>query len=114
MSSTEAEYYGLVYAVTEVLWLRYLLTDLGYSGSDLKPFLIHEDNKSAIALAKTEESKPRRKYIDVKYHYIRNTVAHGEINVQYLSTDNMVVDGLTKALGKVKFERYVTMLGLTG
>ena len=49
----------------------------------------------------------------VRYHAIRDFVEQGEIQLQYIPTDAMLADGLTKALDRVKFERMIKGLGLT-
>jgi hypothetical protein len=50
-STTEAEYIVMTHAVKEALWLRQLLTDLGYTGKDLLPIHLYSDNQLAIDLA---------------------------------------------------------------
>ncbi|KAI5339910.1 hypothetical protein L3X38_019183 [Prunus dulcis] len=48
-SSTEAEYRGMAQGVCELLWIRRLLTELGFKPE--KPMELHRDNKSAIDIA---------------------------------------------------------------
>ena len=43
-STTEAKYIAMIYAVKEALWLRQLLTDLGYTKKDLLPIYLYGDN----------------------------------------------------------------------
>ena len=50
--------------------------------------------------------------INIKYHFIREQVSDNNIKLVYCQTDEMVVDMLTKALGRVKFEKFREMAGV--
>nr|CCA21918.1 PREDICTED: copia proteinlike putative [Albugo laibachii Nc14] len=63
---------------------------------------IYEDNQGCIALAKNPVFHSRTKHIDIKFHFLREKVEDGVIVLEYKPTDEMIADGLTKALGKVK------------
>ena len=52
------------------------------------------------------------KHIDIKYHYIRDMVQRGVVNLQYLETDEHIVDVLNKPLTRVKFEYFIEILGV--
>ena len=52
------------------------------------------------------------KHIEVHYHFIREQVLAGDINLVYVSTEEQVADIFTKALGAEKLRRFRTMLGL--
>ena len=65
---------------------------------------IFEDNQGAIALTQNPEHHARNKHIDGRYHYCREKVERGEIEVKYLSTDVMLADALTKPLPDEKFK----------
>jgi histone deacetylase 1/2 len=69
-SSTEAEYKALVDGTTEVLWLRYLLTNLCFSPSSATT--IWCDNLGAIYLSINPVFHARTKYVEVDYHFVRD------------------------------------------
>ena len=69
-SSTEAEYKALVDGTTEVLWLRYLLTNLCFSPSSATT--IWCDNLGAIYLSINPVFHARKKYVEVDYHFVRD------------------------------------------
>ena len=50
--------------------------------------------------------------IEIQYFYIRDMVQKGAIKLQYVSTDEQVVDVLTKPLSRVKFEYFRDKLGV--
>lgn len=110
LSSTEAEYLALSSAVQEAVWLRQLLSDLGFQQES--PTTINEDNQGVIALSKHPTSHSRTKHIDIRYHYIRQEINEKRIKVVYCSTDKMIADILTKGLGKQKFETFRDLLGV--
>ena len=78
----------------------------------MAPTTIYEDNQGAIKLADNPVNHLKMKHIAVHYHAIREHIANGEIRLEYLSTDRMVTDGLTKATNRVTQERLVDGLGL--
>ena len=49
-STIEAEYIAIIYAAKEALWLRQLLTNLGYTREDLLPIHLYSNNQPAINL----------------------------------------------------------------
>jgi hypothetical protein len=100
-STTEAEYMAAANAAKEGLWLRKLCVDLGLT-SVPGPTLIYADNQSAITLLKNPVTSVRSKHIDVAYHFARERVARGEIGFEYIATDKMIADALTKALPPAK------------
>ena len=127
LSSTEAEYIALTQAAKEATWFRLLLTELRltvpngqiteihiYQGGELKNQIkLKGDNQSAIALANNPVFHDRSKHIDIIHHYIRDEVLAGRINLSYIPITDMVADGLTKPLGKIKFARFIGQMGMT-
>jgi len=56
---------------------------------------------------------PRTKYIDSYYYVVRDRVAKiGKLRIDYVKTDDILADGLTKALGPYKHKDNVKRLGL--
>jgi hypothetical protein len=54
----------------------------------------------------------KSKHIEIKYHYICDMVQRGAIKLQYVRTDEYVVDVLTKPLSRVKFEHFRNKIGV--
>jgi hypothetical protein len=46
----------------------------------------------------------RTKHIEIKYHYVRNEIEKGKLKVCKISTNNNLVDMLTKPIPVAKFE----------
>ena len=110
LSSTEAEYVALCSTVQEAVWLRSLFADVGLEQS--QPTTIYEDNQGAMCLAKNPKNHPRTKHIDVKYHYTRDMVERNVVKVEYVPTDQMLADTLTKSLARPKFENFRLLMGV--
>jgi transposase InsO family protein len=115
LSSCEAEYIGQTQATKEAIWLRRLLKELQIAeeeGQAPAATIIYGDNQGAIALAKNPQFHARTKHIDVQHHFVREKQHSGEVDLQYVPTDQQVADGLTKALPQDKFEVFRSTLGL--
>jgi hypothetical protein len=69
-STTEAEYYALAEAVSKALWLRQIIGQMMYLGSDIKSVKLYRDNQGLLSLAENPEFHQRTKHIDVKHHFI--------------------------------------------
>jgi len=112
LSSTEAEYYALTEAAKEAIWLQTLLTELGYSGDDIKPLLVYGDNTGSLAIAENLEHHQRAKHIDIRAHFIRQCIENGSVELSYIPTDQMVADGFTKPLTNAKHRMFIKQLGM--
>jgi hypothetical protein len=110
LSSTEAEYVAQTHAAKEAIWLRSFVSEI--QGKSKNPITILCDNQGAIALAKDNKFHGRTKHIDLRYHFIREAVEDGKINVKYVPTDHNISDIFTKPLPKPKFQHFVKLLGL--
>ncbi len=74
------------------------------------PITFHADNQSAILLSQNPEFYARTRYIDTAYHYQREKVENGVVKIVYISTKDMVADGLTKPLTGAEFQQFVKFL----
>ena len=110
LSTTEAEYVAAVTAGQEVIWLRYLLTELGYKF--IGPSTLFLDNNSAVQVAKNPEHHGRIKHLDLRLYWLRDQVNLGAIRILHLRTDDMPADLMTKALGRIKVKGFTKMIGV--
>ena len=110
LSFVEAKYMATIQASCEALWLRKLLVDL--IDQELRATVIYCNNQSCIQLSENPVFHDRSKHIEIKYHFIRDYVQRGAVELQYISTDEQVADVLTKSLGRGKFVFFRDKLGV--
>ena len=70
------------------------------------------DSQSSIAYTKDPKFHSKTKHIDIKYHYVKDMVARGEVNLKYISTYDMIADSLIKAITRDVFEMHIKYIGL--
>ena len=110
LSSCEAEYFAAATASCHGVWLERLLVEL--RGEEVGAITLKIDNQSAIQLCKNPILHDRSKHIDVKFHYIRECIEEGRVDVEPINTKAQLADILTKALGQNQFMQLQSKLGL--
>ncbi|CDF77556.1 Retrovirus-related Gag-Pol polyprotein [Chondrus crispus] len=110
-STCEAEYIALCEACKEATWLRQVVADV--LGLDSDPTIMMGcDNAGTISFAQNESINRRNKRVDVKYHYVRDAIKRNIVYLSHCPTTSMPADILTKALGRILFQKFVELLGL--
>ena len=71
------------------------------------------DSQSVICLTKDQMFHEKMKYIDVKYHYVRDVVAQGKLKICKISTHDNLADMLTKSVHVAKFELCSSLVDIT-
>jgi hypothetical protein len=95
-SSTEAELVGLSDGLSLVIWARNFLEAQGY---EMPPATVFQDNMSTIAMLKNgRPTSDRTRHINIRFFFVCDRQAAGEINVEYKPTKEMLADILTKPL----------------
>ncbi|KAJ9547221.1 hypothetical protein OSB04_019764 [Centaurea solstitialis] len=84
---------GICFA--QVLWLRNQLQDYDIQLSKIP---IYCDNTSAIAIANNLVLHSKTKHIEVRYHFIRDHVMNGDIELHFVPTEYQLADLFTKPL----------------
>ena len=107
LSSCEAEYISMTHAIQEGLFLRQLLYDLLHI--NFKVYL-GVDNQGSIMLAQNPVNHQRSKHIDIRYHFIRDEIQKGIIDLFYVNTTCNPADMFTKPanLKKLQIFSYIT------
>ena len=113
LSTAEAEYMALASTIKEAMWMRQLLNNLYRNERDIsKPTTIYEDNQSAIWIARNQQCHGQSKHIDIKYHFVREKISEGIIDLKYCDTTNMLADMFTKGLSGPQFKKLRNMIGM--
>nr|GFB90002.1 copia protein [Tanacetum cinerariifolium] len=108
LSTAKAEYVSLSACCAKVLWMRTQLTDYGFHFNKI----LICDSKSAIATSCNQVQHSRTKHIAVRYHFIKEHVEKGTIELYFVKTDYQLADIFTKALPADRFNYMVRRLGM--
>ncbi|KAJ9542282.1 hypothetical protein OSB04_028788 [Centaurea solstitialis] len=94
-STAEAEYVAAGSCCVQVLWIRNQLLDYGFQLSKIP---IYCDNTSAIAIATNPVLHSKTKHIEIRYHFIRDHVMNGHVELHFVPTEYQLADLFTKLL----------------
>ncbi|WVZ50018.1 hypothetical protein U9M48_001317 [Paspalum notatum var. saurae] len=110
LSTCEAEYVAVAAACCQAVWLRRLLREV--TGEGPRAPVLRVDNNSAIELAKNPVLHDRSKHIDIRFHYIRECVAGGQVVLGHVHTAQQLADLLTKPLGQKRLAELMVKIGV--
>ena len=110
LSTAEAEYISATHAAKQVLWHRSLFRELEINLPTTST--IFSDNQAAIAIAHHPEFHARTKHIDISYHFLRDLVKSGTLNLVYINTHENLADLFTKGLPKAVHQDLTFEIGI--
>ena len=105
-----AEYVAAAEAAKELVWLRRFLLEVREDVPG--PTTLFIDNRAADLLARNPVNHSATKHIDVRYHFIRDCIADGSINLSLIGSNDMAADIMTKSLARPKHDRFCLMMGM--
>ena len=109
-SSAKADFRALAQGIYEGMWIKGVLSELKIpSNGQMEVFC---DNMATISIAKNPVHHDRTKHVELDRHFIKEKIEDGLLSLVYTTSDLQVIDVLTKALPRVKFEELVTKLGM--
>nr|GEY06936.1 retrovirus-related Pol polyprotein from transposon TNT 1-94 [Tanacetum cinerariifolium] len=109
MSSAEAEYVALSASCAQVMWMRTQLQDYGFSYNKIS---LCCDSQSAIAISCNPVQHSLTKHIHTRYHFIKEQVENGIIELYIVRTEYQLADMFTKALPEDRFKYLVRQIGM--
>lgn len=111
LSTGEAEYYAATHVGREILWLRHLLAELGFTQTN--PTTLHIDNTAAIRILTTpDETSTRTRHIRLSYFWIKDEIVRKQITPQHVTSAENTADIFTKGLPTATHGHLVRSLGL--
>ena len=97
LSTAEAEYYAVSEMAIEILYLRNLLTNMGFPEHPNTP--VYEDNTACIEWGNhVIGGRERAKHIDIRKHFAHEVIQHQEMRLIKIDTSGRLADIFTKAL----------------
>ncbi|GJX48584.1 retrovirus-related pol polyprotein from transposon TNT 1-94 [Tanacetum coccineum] len=109
ISSAKVEYVAAAGCCAQVLWIKSQLANYDVLYDKVPIFC---DNTSAIAISNNPVLHSRTKHIDIRYHFIRDHILKGDIELHFVPTDLQLADIFTKPLAEPSFTRLVAELGM--
>ena len=100
LSTTEAEYMAATQACKEAIWIQRLLGELGHKQQKIT---VYCDSQSALHIARNPAFHSRTKHIGVQYHFVREVVEEGSVDMQKIHTKDNLADVMTKPINTNKF-----------
>ncbi|GJV17920.1 hypothetical protein Tco_1363243 [Tanacetum coccineum] len=108
-TSAEAECVAATGCCANILWMKSQLIDYDIIYKKLPIFC---DNTSAIAISNNPVLHSRTKHIDIRYHFIRDHILKGDIELHFIPTQYQLADIFTKPLDEPTFKRLIVELGM--
>ncbi|KOM58517.1 hypothetical protein LR48_Vigan11g155100 [Vigna angularis] len=100
LSTTEAEYMAATQACKEAIWIQRLLEELGHKQNKIT---VYCDSQSALHIARNPAFHSRTKHIGVQYHFVREVVEKGDVDLEKICTKDNLADVMTKPVNTDKF-----------
>nr|GEX74732.1 hypothetical protein [Tanacetum cinerariifolium] len=111
MSSAEAEHVALSTSCAQVMWMRTQLQDYGFNYNKI---LLYCESQSAIAISCNPVQHSHTKHIHNRYHFIKEHVENGIIELYFVITEYQLADMFTKTLPEDRFKYLVRRIGMKG
>nr|GEY11327.1 putative copia-type protein [Tanacetum cinerariifolium] len=108
LSSAEAEFRGISRGLAEVLWIRKLLTEVGFPPKEATQVMC--DNEAAIQISENPVQHDRTKHVEIDRHFIKEKLEAGIIKIPFVKSEDQLADILTKAVGSTIFNKCLDKL----
>ena len=93
LSTTEAKYIASSHACKDTIWLKGILREIGRLQKNVPIFCVGE---SAIHLATIHVYHSKNKHIDVKYHFVRQSIGEGGVDMKKVHAQETCASMFTK------------------
>lgn len=110
LSSAEAEFRGMAKGLCELLWLRKLLTEIGFAPNGEMDLFC--DNKAAIDISHNPVQHDLTKHVEVDRHFIKQNLEDKIIRFPFVKSEDQLADILTKVVCSKNFYNSLEKLGM--
>jgi len=108
----DAEFVACFEATIQANWLRNFISGLGIVESIAKPLRIYCDNSASVFFSKNDKYSKGAKHMELKYFVVKEEIQNHRVSIEYISTDFMITDPLTKGLPPKTFSGHVVNMGI--
>ena len=108
LSTAEGEYVAVA-SCSQVLWMKTQLADYGYN---MRRIPIYCDSQSAIQITANPVQHSRTKHFDIRYHFIKDHVKKGNIELHFIESELQLADLFTKPFDEKHFTFLLSKLGM--
>ncbi|MBW0575212.1 hypothetical protein O181_114927 [Austropuccinia psidii MF-1] len=109
LSTAQAEYMSLSFAVRECIWISNLFQSV--LGS-LVPIML-SDNKTAVGISTVSMSRKQTRHLIREFNLINEYITCGKIKLEWISTNYQLANILTKPIGHVKIGQFTSVVNST-
>jgi len=102
-STAEAEYISTSENIKKILWIRNIIKEILNKWITVK---IYTDNQASKKIMENRETNTKLKHISVRYHFNRDNIAKKKVKLEYIDTENMLADILTKDSNGPKIQKF--------
>ncbi|KAL7597761.1 hypothetical protein Lser_V15G21859 [Lactuca serriola] len=109
LSMAEVEYIAAASCTSQVVWIQSQLRDYGLN---MKKIPLYCDFESAIRICHNPVQHSKTKHISLQYHFIKDLVEDGNVEIHFVRTTDQIADIFTKALHEASFNKILQGLGM--
>ncbi|GJW69017.1 hypothetical protein Tco_0123441, partial [Tanacetum coccineum] len=93
----------------QVMWMMSQLKDYGFNYNKIP---LYCDSQLAIAISCNPVQHSRTKHIRTRYHFIKEQVENGIIELYFVRTEYQLADMFTEALPEERFKYLIRRIGM--
>ena len=111
-STLAAEYIACYEASNQGIWLRNFVTGLQIVDGIERLLRLYCDNKSTVLYSNNNRSSSKSKHIDIKFLIVKERIQVGQLFIDYIGTNSMIADQLTKGVSPKVIHKHVAHMGV--
>ena len=108
-SSAESKYRAMAHTTCELVWVKHLLEELGFTPVTSMGLL--SDNQAAVHIASNPVFHERTKHIKVDCHFVREKILQNVIHIVHVKSADQLAHLFTKVLGEIRVKYSCNKLG---
>ena len=111
-STMAAEFIACFEASNHGIWLRNFVTGLRTVDTIERPLKIFCDKNVAVLYSNNNKSSTKSKHIDIKLLIVKERVKSGQLSIQHIGTNSLIMDPLTKGVPPKVFHEHTAHMGV--